>query len=228
MGEKFRCTWCHRGNALTSRKELAHHNLVGKAYAAYRLPATELPREGGSWLDIFACRRCHVHKKHGNVLATNLDQLLSSSSVEEIKNAISAPAFYMPDFSMSDRVNNAVITQILRGGLSYKADRILPPTVVHFSDNDEKQSLFEKHCGSCHRVLTAHHGGLGVGVQGPNLSGLLGKFYPHNYRDGQPWTLRALNDWLTNPRKIRPLTTMPALIIDKKVQTELIDDTWPQ
>lgn len=222
------CVWCHRGNAATSRKDLAHNNLIGKDYASYRLPEAEVVSAGVTWVGTLACRRCHVQNNQGSRLATNLDQLLMRASIAEIERAIAEPAFYMPQFALNASVRQAVITQILAGGSTHPSGQLAAPVVVHFADNVNQETLFEKHCGSCHRVLTARHGGLGDGVQGPNLSGLLSEFYPCNYLNNQSWTAAALHDWIKNPRKIRPLTTMPPLVLDKQLLQQLIDDTWPE
>jgi len=228
QGAQLRCVWCHRGNAATSRKDLAHNNLIGKDYASYRLPESVVFSAGVTWIERLACRRCHVQNKQGNHLATNLDQLLSRSSIGEIESALAVPAFYMPTFALNDGVRQAVITQILAGGSLYEVEQIDTPVVVHFADKLNHDSLFEKHCGSCHLVLTQRHGGLGVGVQGPNLSGLLSKFYPANALNNQPWTDSGLRDWIKNPRKIRPFTTMPPLTLDDQVVKQLIEDTWSE
>ncbi len=228
QGEQLRCVWCHRGNAATSRKDLAHNNLIGKDYANYRLPESDFIASGIKWVDSMACRRCHVQNKLGNHLATNLDQLLDRALISEIERAIAVPAFYMPDFVLNGSVLQAVITQVLAGGSVYKVGQVGAPVVVHFADNVDHDTLFEKHCGSCHRVLTARHGGLGVGEQGPNLSGLFSKFYPANALNNQAWTDAGLRDWIKNPRKIRLLTTMPPLVLDELVVKQLIDDTWAE
>lgn len=222
----LRCTWCHRGNAATSRKDLAHYNLIGKDYASYRLPEAQVVSSGVTWVGNLACRRCHVQDNQGNHLAANLDQLLYRSSIGEIEHALVVPAFYMPDFAMNGSIRSAIITQILAGGSVHPSAEEGAPVVVHFADNVNQDSLFEKHCGSCHKVLTARHGGLGSGGQGPNLSGLLSTFYPRNYLDNQAWTAAALHDWLKNPRKIRPQTTMPPLVLEKQVVEQLIDANW--
>ncbi|MDY0189968.1 MAG: selenite/tellurite reduction operon c-type cytochrome lipoprotein ExtS [Desulfuromonas sp.] len=223
---QLRCVWCHRGNAATSRVDLAHNNLIGKEYAGYRLRESEVFNTGVTWIERLACRRCHVLNKQGNLLTTNLDQLLSRASIGEIESALAVPAFYMPIFALNDGVRQAVITQILAGGVEYAASQEDPPRVVHFADKLDHDSLFEKHCGACHIVLTGRKGGLGVGVQGPNLSGLLSKFYPANALNNQLWTAAGLSDWIKNPRKIRPLTTMPPLVLDDQVIKQLIEDTW--
>ena len=51
-------------------------------------------------------------------------------------------------------------------------------------------------------MLTQHKGGLGDGYLAPNLSGLLTEFYPLTYVEKKNWTLKGLQDWLKNPRKL--------------------------
>jgi cytochrome c2 len=43
---------------------------------------------------------------------------------------------------------------------------------------------------------------------GPNLSGLFTPFYPKTARNGQRWTPELLEEWIKNPRAVRPGTTM--------------------
>lgn len=226
--EQQDCTFCHRGNDQTTRKDLAHHFLIGRRYAWYRLPQSAVVVEGEKRMDQLACRRCHVQQKKGNQLAVDLDRLLASSSVEELESALQDPAFYMPDFNLSQLDLNLLITQIFAGGVNADTFAIAPPVVVHFEDDADQEHLFEKHCGSCHRVLTGHLGGLGKGTVAPNLSGLLTPYYPKNYKEHQPWDVDGLTKWIRNPRSIRRLSWMPPLRLDEKQIKQLIDSTWPE
>lgn len=222
------CTGCHRGNAATSRRDLAHNFLIGKDYASYRLPDSPGVIAGRELVEKLACRRCHVQHRRGNKLATDLDQLLAVASVAEIDTALRNPAFYMPQFSFGAAARAMLITRIFAGGVDYQYDEQQTPLVVHFEDGAGSQNLFSKHCGSCHRVLTEQYGGLGSGIQAPNLSGLLSEFYPRNLPENQRWTVDAVLKWVKNPRTVRPLTTMPPQVIEKEQLRRLIDDTWPQ
>lgn len=220
------CVWCHRGNGATTRKTLAHNFLIGKHYAFYRLSHAPVAQEGKRLIKLMACRRCHVQAGQGNKLATNLDQLLAATDVGEIDDALHQPAFYMPDFVLAPHQMISLITQILSGGVGYSYDAQIAPRVVHFEDGEKLGNLFEKYCGSCHRVLTDKYGGLGSGVQAPNLSGLLSEFYPANYKNNQRWNADGVRIWVNNPRKIRPLTMMPPQIVNEQELVKLVDDTW--
>jgi len=151
---------------------------------------------------------------------------ITSQNYSTDHGALHQPAFYMPDFVLAPHQMISLITQILSGGVGYSYDAQIAPRVVHFEDGEKLGNLFEKYCGSCHRVLTDKYGGLGSGVQAPNLSGLLSEFYPANYKNNQRWNADGVRIWVKNPRKIRPLTMMPPQIVNEQELVKLVDDTW--
>ncbi|MCD6525574.1 MAG: cytochrome c [Desulfuromonas sp.] len=222
------CTTCHRGNDQTTRKELAHHFLIGARYAWYRIAQSEAVVDGKKRIEQLACRRCHIQLKQGNLLAINLDMLMAIRSVEELEQALRVPAFYMPDFSLAEDDLRLLVTQILAGGVDAETMNVAQPVVVHFEDEADLEHLFEKNCGSCHRVLTRHLGGLGQGTIAPNLSGLLTRFYPENFKDQQLWNGEGLTKWIKNPRSIRRLTRMPPLRLNDQQIKQLMESTWSQ
>lgn len=207
--DKGSCTSCHRGNPETSRKALAHSNMISSSHAAFAMPLAESVQRGKKLADRFACRRCHILDNKGTRLAANLDYLLQNSTTAKISTAIKVPALYMPDFALSQSDHDAIVTFILSAGLKAKPPQSEPPQVVYFTDwQADKQNVFVKKCGDCHKLLSAESGGLGTGTNGPALSALLTVFYPASYKDEQSWNLERLKKWLENPRKIRPVTTM--------------------
>ena len=221
------CTRCHRGNDHTTRKDIAHHFLIDAAHAWYRLPQSRVYLSGKKRIDQLSCRRCHLQNKQGNALATDLDQLLATASVAEIEAALRVPAFYMPNFAFGQDDIAMLVPQVLAGGVAAPAVLNSPPIVVHFEDDSKFEHPFVRHCSACHRVLTRHQGGLGRGLIGPNLSGLFTGFYPATANNGQHWTRESVGEWLKNPRKIRPLTRMPPVVLNNADMPAVVDETWP-
>ncbi len=203
------CAGCHHGNQRTSRKGLAHSGLIRGRYASFTNSRSAEVLSGIQLAEKAACRRCHVLNDTGNRLATNLDSLLWTAQPEAIRSALVNPALYMPIFHFSELDLNRLVTTVLAGGL--KAGKALrePPMVVHFSAAESaKQNIFVKNCGSCHKLLSKRDGGLGVGIVGPNLSGLLSKFYPQTFEDNKTWDEEKLKRWLENPRAVRKNAVM--------------------
>ena len=100
------------------------------------------------------------------------------------------------------------------------------PLKIHFEDLEgDQDSVFEKHCGGCHQLMTQIRGGLGHGKVAPNLSGLLSEFYPKNYPDQKEkaWTPKGLEAWLQNPRKLKGNTNMPPVKLKKEEMQKLIE-----
>lgn len=222
------CVTCHQGNPLTRRKELAHHFLIDGAYAWYRLPQSEMVQNGQKLVEQLGCRRCHVQRGKGRSLATSLDSLFYRATVAEIENALQQPAYYMPDFLLSQAALHGVIAEVLAAGLVTPVSEEQPPAVIYFEDESEQTIPFVKHCGACHRTLTSMQGGLGQGEKiAPNLSGLLSAFYPPTFKDRTLWDVDGLRKWLKNPRRIRPLSLMPPLRLSDQQMNDLIDRTWP-
>lgn len=221
------CVRCHRGNNQTRRKVLAHSQRIDACYAWFRLPDTAIMKAARESIDRFACRRCHVQNRKGHLLAADLDRLLQQRSIEEITLALENPAYYMPDFALGEEDRQLVILALLAGGTNPFDQSEEDVAIVHFEDPATEERPFEKHCGSCHRVLTSHLGGLGTTTVAPNLSGLLTPFYPHNFKENQLWTADGLSRWIKNPRQIRPLAVMPPLNLNDQQIQQLIDNTWP-
>lgn len=221
------CVGCHRGNPTTLRRDLAHYRLIEASHSWYRFPESNVVKRGQHLVDLLACRRCHVLAGKGNSVATDLDRLFHQVLPAEVVTSIRAPAFFMPDFSLQHDDVDALVNVIFAAGLRPQKPGLQPPQIVHFENEVDEENLFEKHCGNCHRVLTAQQGGLGIGDIAPNLSGLLSQFYPKSFKDNQPWDVQGLKKWIKNPREIRPLTRMlPVVLLEQEV-IKLIDETWP-
>jgi len=222
--KRGRCTACHRGNEQAARQTLAHHELIPGSLASFSLPDSPARERGKKLAALLACRRCHALEHRGNRLASDLEQVANTNSVAQLGTALQKPAWYMPDFRLTDHDRDDLLTYLLFAG-NVRREGKLPeiPLVVHFAD-DQRQRLdpFNRHCGGCHMTLTARHGGLGQGRVAPNLAGLLGAFYPRTYRTGAPWTPAALKQWLQNPRTSRPLATMLPVRLSESEYTELL------
>ena len=226
--EQGECVFCHRGNQRTSRKELAHSGLIRGRYAGFTNSRSVEQLSGIQLAEKAACRRCHVLHGTGNRLATNLDSLLWTAKPEAISSALVNPALYMPNFHFSENNLDSLVTAVLAGGL--KAGKTLrePPLLVHFSDAESaKQNIFVKNCGSCHKLLSKRDGGLGSGIVGPNLSGLLSRFYPQTFEDNKPWDEERLKRWLKNPRIIRKNAVMRPITLKAEEWEQLLKTFSP-
>lgn len=197
------CTGCHRGDPATRRRDLAHADLLTGAAAAWSMAGAPALAEGERLRDALGCRRCHVTGGRGNALAQSLDALAWKRTQAQLRTSIIEPATFMPDFGLARKQADALIAVLLRDGArGARESRYL----VHFrGDAPAAPNAFVKKCGPCHRALTAA-GPLGIGADGPNLSGLLTPFYPAT--DGRAWTAARLADWLRNPRAERPAALM--------------------
>ena len=220
--KKGSCTGCHRGNAASSRRNIAHYLLIPGRYARFTLGEPAAVREGTRQLEQLACRRCHVSGGKGNRLAASLDGLLESKPADEIAGAIRFPALGMPDFMLDEaRIANLVNTIFAGAQKTLKQERERPVT-VHFQKSPrQSKDVFSDKCGACHRLLSADRGLLGVGEIGPNLSGLLSEFYPADAEGGKRWTRRRLQSWLENPRKIKANALMLPVRLDARQFEEL-------
>ena len=222
------CNYCHRGNQRTNRKELAHSDLIRGRYAGFTNNRSVEVLSGIQLAEKAACRRCHVLNGTGNRLATSLDSLLWTAQPEAISSALVNPALYMPNFHFSEKDLDRLVTTVLAGGL--KAGKALrePPLVVHFSDAESvKQNIFVKNCGSCHKLLSKRDGGLGVGIVGPNLSGLLSQFYPQTFENNKPWDEEKLKRWLKNPRAVRKNAVMRPITLKPEEWDQLLKTFSP-
>lgn len=217
---------CHRGNSLTSRQGLAHADMVLPRHSWYVAPESEMVVEGEKAIKAFACRRCHSVGDKGNDLATNLDTVAPQRSSLELEDAVRDPAVFMPLFPLSQQDLNAILTRIYAGGDAATPSEISKPLVVYFTHAAKEEDPFSSQCGQCHRMLSHKYGGLGSDTIGPNLSGMGTEYYPHTAKDEKAWTRDALKDWIENPRKISPLTTMPPQNIKDEDLRRILDIVW--
>lgn len=154
-------------------------------------------------------------RREGTTLAASLDRL-GSKNPEELVAAIDRPAVYMPEFRFTTADRDDLVNYLLWLGRGRGDGGKETPTVIHFVRNGrDDEHPFVKRCGGCHRALTEALGGIGRGSIGPNLSALFTPFYPRLYRKGEPWTPERLRDWLKNSRKVRPLTVMQSVVLEK-------------
>lgn len=211
------CVACHRGFAGTPRVNIAHNNLIAARFSAFTISTSPVLKKGKKLLEDYACRRCHTSADKGNHLAANLDFSQQEKTPEELEQSIQSPVLFMPEFHFSELQRIELINAVLFGGTQVKIPQQELPTVVHFEGEAIKHEFqFEKHCGSCHRVLSARFGGLGNGLIGPNLSGIFSEFYLMNFgEDQQRWSTENLEKWLKNPRKVRRYAQMPPVDLKK-------------
>lgn len=197
------CEACHRGNPRMRRASLAHERLLTGAAAAWGVPGCRAVREGERLRDALGCRRCHVSGGTGNAFALSLDAIAWRREQRDLRASILRPATFMPDFSLTPGQADALIAVLLRDG-----DRAGGESryLVRFRRGPAPgPGAFATRCGGCHRALT-HRGPLGTSASGPNLTGLLGPWYPAS--DGRRWDRARLERWLRDPRADRPGTSM--------------------
>ena len=222
--ERGACTGCHRGNAASTRKNIAHHLLIAGRYADFTLGETTRLKEGNRLLEQLACRRCHLSGGRGNRFATLLDSLPASKAPGELADAVKFPAQGMPDFRLDDPRIVAVVNALFAGAKNSGKKEQERPLTVHFQKpGREARDLFSSKCGACHRALTESQGLLGRGEIGPNLSGLLSEFYPADFAGNKRWTEQRLRSWIDNPRKIAPRALMQPVPLDARQFRELTD-----
>lgn len=227
--EQGSCRHCHRGNEATSRRELAHNGLIGRAYAGFSDPRNRFVLAGQRLAQQAACRRCHRLEGRGNRLAADLDLLALTASPAQLAAAIDKPALYMPDFRFTRSDRDLLITALLAGAHRTPSVAAEPPRSVHFSQSERQRSHpFALRCGGCHRALSAGSGPWGNGTSAPDLSGLFSPHYPASYPGRLPWTAERLQRWLTNPLKLRAFTLMrPIPLQDDELRkiVELLADS---
>jgi cytochrome c2 len=221
FADRGTCIGCHLGNDRTLRKDIAHLDLVPGRLLRYRFPGDPAVERGTQWIDRASCRRCHSIHGTGNRLAGDLDRS-AGRNPNKILASILQPVTFMPDFRFLEE-NAAEVVNALVAGARRDPDRKGEvPSVVRFGDRDERsENVFVKRCGGCHRVLTRRLGGLGKGDAGPNLSGLLSRFYPRTSGEGKAWTVERLRKWLDDPRRARAFARMPPVRMPRKEFTEL-------
>lgn len=163
-------------------------------------------REGEELVGRAACRRCHTIGGQGNRHATNLDRVVWTRSQAELLASIRVPVENMPAFGFDEPQAEAIVAFLLsRRALAGEPESY---RVLFRAAGAGKPSVFEEKCGGCHRRIGAS-GPQGVGRAGPNLSGLFTAFYPATARGDVPWSPTALEEWLRNPRAVRPHAIMP-------------------
>lgn len=220
--EHGRCGSCHGGNPAAGRKNIAHHGLIAGRFARFALKDDAVVREGQRLLERFSCRRCHVTAGRGNRLATSLDALRHRKTPEELAASIRKPVLGMPDFGVTGRQAEMLVNAILAGAQGVKKTDARPPDKVHFDvGNGKNKDLFSRKCGACHRALTVRYGVAGQGNAGPNLSGLLSRWYPKTFKNGEEWNRARLEKWLQNPRAVRKNATMQPQELSNAELTEL-------
>lgn len=217
------CVDCHRGDSRSHRIHIAHYRLIQGEYACFTLPDNSVVRDGRRLIDTSGCRRCHETGHQGNRLASHLDTSLDKTLPEALALAIKNPAIFMPNFYFQESDVTRLVNAILASSAVYVSDSSETARIIHFEKNKEdSDNTFNKHCGSCHRILTPQLGGLGQGDIGPNLSGIFSRFYFKNFKDGKFWDSKSLRQWLKNPRDIRVNTQMPPVKLTEDELRHLI------
>ncbi|MGA7144505.1 MAG: selenite/tellurite reduction operon c-type cytochrome lipoprotein ExtS [Desulfobacterales bacterium] len=198
------CIDCHRGDPRSRRLNIAHYRLIEGKYDCFTLPENSDVKEGRRMIDISGCRRCHKTGNRGNRLATDLDASLDKTLPRDLAHAVKYPAVFMPNFYFNEPEIARLVNAIHWSSAVWGPESGETPKIVYFEKNTEdSRNTFNKHCGSCHRVLTQQFGGLGHGNIGPNLSGIFSRFYFKNFKDGKSWDASRLKQWLNDPRDIR-------------------------
>lgn len=198
------CIDCHRGDSRSNRIHIAHYRLIIGKYACFTLPENSVVREGRRLIGTSGCRRCHKTGHQGNRMASNFDASLDKTLPEALAFAINNPAIFMPNFYFQEADVTRLVNAILDSSAVYASTSNEDSRIIHFEENRvDSENMFDKYCGSCHRMLTQQLGGLGQGDIGPNLSGIFSEFYYKNFRDGKSWNSNRLKQWLKNPRDVR-------------------------
>ena len=206
------CTDCHRGHPGTTRRDIAHDRFVPGRFATFGQEDSLVVKRGTNLTEKAGCRRCHTLGGKGTTLASNLDRTAVATPPLELEESIRQPVALMPDFRFGSDDLAALVTLLLKEGVASPRQDSETPLVIHFEkEGAASENIFAKRCGGCHRALTVKEGGLGDGETAPNLSGLLTPHYPRSAeKPGKdaPWSEKDLEEWLKNPRKLRPLTRM--------------------
>lgn len=217
------CVDCHRGIPGTDRAQIAHYQLVQGKYACFTFPDSPVVKDGQGLIDTSGCRRCHRTGRKGNGLASDLDTSFEKTLPEALADAIKNPAAFMPNFYFLEADIIRLVNAVLESSAVYASTSGEDIRIIHFEEDiKDSDNIFNKHCGSCHRLLTQKFGGLGQGDIGPNLSGIFSRFYFKNYKNGMPWNSNRLKQWLKNPRDIRPTSQMPPVILTEDELSHLI------
>lgn len=198
------CTDCHRGDPRTQRINIAHYRLIQGKYACFTLPENSDVKDGQRLINGSGCRRCHRTGNQGNRLAWDLDASFEKTLPEALADAIKYPGIFMPNFYFQDTDISRLVNAVLYSSAVHAPTSDEDIEIIHFEkDINDSDNIFNRRCGSCHRILTAQFGGLGSGDIGPNLSGIFSRFYFKNFKYGKFWDSARLKQWLKNPRDIR-------------------------
>lgn len=217
------CVACHRGDARSVRKNIAHRDFLPGRFAHFNLPDSEVVAAGRKLLDASACRRCHVWDQKGNRLASDLDQSTQRFGPQDALIALREPAAFMPDFRLREDQMTALVNALFAAGINAPKRQGEQPQMIHFDvETAGNKNPFVKHCGACHRLLTSHQGGLGSGDIAPHLAGLLGEHFPRTYKEEEAWSQENLKKWLDNPRKSRPAALMSPVLLEEGTYKELL------
>lgn len=216
------CAVCHRGADNSSRENIAHNGLITSKYASFITDAKGR-QKGEKLINLAGCRRCHTIGGKGESAAANLDISASSKTGEYLDNMIKTPNAYMPDFMFKPSDRTAIIKYLLFMGSKEIKRKSEPYTAYIVSSG---KGVFEKRCGSCHKLLARHGGGRGTGKTGPNLSGLFSEYFRSSVlKKDERWTDKTLIKWIKNPRSVKPESIMPPQALTpaeiKKLLSEL-------
>ncbi|MFC1826216.1 selenite/tellurite reduction operon c-type cytochrome lipoprotein ExtS, partial [Thermodesulfobacteriota bacterium] len=153
------CTGCHRGNLGTERVNIAHYRLIQGRYAHFNFPKSPVIQAGHDLIEELACRRCHVSGNSGNQLAADLDRAFLMVQPQDLAAFIKEPAPFMPNFYFTETHIDKLVNAILAAAADAADQTDEIPYMVHFKDSNENSgNLFDKHCGTCHRVLSQQFG----------------------------------------------------------------------
>ncbi|SNB44799.1 Cytochrome c [Geobacter sp. DSM 9736] len=216
------CNSCHGGNDRTTRKQVAHDNLVAGRLARHHIRNSPAVARGSKLIETLACRRCHTSGKTGNRLSGDLDRVSAHRHPLALEESILHPAENMPDFRLN-RENAADIVNAIMAKRAAAGTTDLPLVLRFRKKEGAGSTIFARKCGACHRALTSRHGPQGEGDIGPNLSGLLSRFYPATFENDRPWNVERLQKWLHNPRLVRPHAMMKPVPVKNSEFKELLE-----
>lgn len=215
------CQTCHRGISITSRKDIAHFNLITSKFADFITDETSL-KISREIAEKTACRRCHILEGTGNGLARDLHSTGEKSTGEYIFKMIKKPNEYMPDFQFDNTTAINLAKLILFDGITVRKGNNLSYPV--FLDSDVK-NIFGEKCGGCHKAILRNIGPVGHGNIGPNLSGIFTVYYKSKVLKGdEKFNEDTLKKWLKNPRAIYKNTIMPNIPLSDRELTDLMEN----
>lgn len=220
--KRGKCTYCHLGNPVSTRKNIAHAGLRAGKYSRFSLGEAVEIKKYERMLEQFACRRCHVSNGRGNRLAANLDSASKQKKAEELADSIRHPVVNMPNFGLNEEKATILVNAVISGS-NLQEPETGKPITLHFNALKNKNAgVFTRSCGSCHRLLSERYGALGTGNIGPNLTGLLSINYPKTFKAGDAWTFQKLKAWMNNPREFRPWAQMMPVTLNDNELKELL------